>query len=88
MKIIAEQCHYPRDQLLDASISVSDAVERALDGSDYGRGDLETLKASIDNNAKAIAWLVQTLHDNSALHDTDIKELLKSVLYINARIEE
>ena len=47
-------------------------VERALDGSDYGRGALEATEAQANNVTAAFGRLIQVLSDKDVLTDSQV----------------
>lgn len=60
----------------NAEVSIANAVELAMDGSDYGSGQLEAAARTADNVAKAFGTLVEMLHERGVLTDTNVKIFL------------
>lgn len=53
-------------------VNVAEAVEIAVKGEDYDRGELETIKATSDNTAKMLGQLMLTLHNKTVLSDKEV----------------
>lgn len=43
-------------------VELLDLVERKCNGSDYGRGELESLRAEVDNQTKFLAFLLEQVN--------------------------
>lgn len=61
----------------DAQFSIADAVDLEL-SSDYSGGQIEELRFRLYKTSKFVGQLVELLHDNEALDDLDMTELLPS----------
>jgi len=45
------------------TLEIHDAVERVLDGSDYGAGELEALRDTVENQSKLLGRLTEMMYD-------------------------
>ena len=53
--------------------SVQNYVINRLDGSDYGRGELETIKTTLENQSESIARLIDLLATKEQLSARDVE---------------
>jgi hypothetical protein len=51
-------------------------VRRRLDGADYERGEIETIRATADNVLNGFAELVQLLYDKGVVNRSDIENIV------------
>ena len=52
--------------------SITDAVSRECDGSDYGQGAVEDAKRTADKTAELLGRLITTLHERGRITDDDL----------------
>ena len=57
--------------------TMEEFVVEELDGSEYDRGELETMRAEIKKTVEAFAGLLQTLSDKGVLNDVDVFKVVK-----------
>lgn len=48
----------------DRPLSITDALEFACDGSDYERGELETIKATVNELTEIVGQMLEVLHSS------------------------
>lgn len=57
-------------------VPIEDYVERALDGSDYGRGQLETVEERARNTSEMMARLISVLYKSKTLSRKQIEAIV------------
>lgn len=57
-------------------VSITEAIEDSLDGSNYDFVSIVTIQNTIDNCCKMLGQIAQFLHENNSLTDKNITELL------------
>ena len=57
-------------------MSIASAIEFSLDGSDYDRGELEAIKATVDNTAQLLGKLGSNLYHRGLVSDGEIGDML------------
>ena len=54
-------------------------IVNKLDGSDYERGELETLHATLKNSITLLAGLINILQEKNILSNKDITDITKDI---------
>lgn len=44
---------------------LSQLIEKAVDGSDYERGELEAIQATLRNQTRLLAWIIEKLNPSN-----------------------
>ncbi len=55
---------------------MEDLAINSLDGSDYERGELETIIATVENNSRAIGNLLGIMTEKEMINLDDVKKIL------------
>ena len=57
------------DEHHNRETTIADAVQVVCDGSDYDRGELETLRAGLEQTARLLGEMVEALADAGMSHE-------------------
>jgi len=67
-----------RDKYSGREYTIAEMVERELDGTDYERGELETISASVRNIHRFLGRLTGALYASDSLPKSAVLELASS----------
>lgn len=60
----------------DRRLSIAEAVRLKLDGADYERGEIETIKAAVENISDFLGDLTEALYKNGSLGEERLEQLI------------
>ncbi|MCP4761046.1 MAG: hypothetical protein GY870_04640 [archaeon] len=76
MKIKCEDEQYHQDKKEE---EITDYIQSKIDGSDYDRGQIETISATSLNCAEALGNLIDILRQKDILTDKDIHKIVEEI---------